>query len=399
MSHAIDARERLASFFWGAFLVCLGLAVFMLPLAPLRKVCALVLLVCIVCGIAVVILRRIAPLDVPSVMLLAFVALLVIPNAANPDFWGFHLAYFGQILVFGCALFWLLRLLPLGDSALFWTFLVPSTAHSVLLLGIGLWRFYCTPHTQFTYINSSGELVSRFYFYDNPNLAAIFATLSLALLLPFCAAQLPRVRALAIVGVAAVGASLFLLGSRAAIAIMVLCAILFLLWNRREKINKRFVLLALACLAALAVGFFVFHIEVFMLKILYGNEPRPTLWLEGLRVYFESGQILFGLGAGAFMDIDFSEILGGEEYRNMWHAHNLFIQILIEYGLFALLSFCAFLFTLLRGAPAPRTARTQAFWLASLSFLLFALVEFDFWERNALFALLLFGALRGRNGT
>ena len=398
MSHAIDTRERLASLLFCAFLTCLGLAVFMLPLAPLRKVCAVVLLVCVICGFAVVILRRIAPLDVPSVMLLAFVVLLVIPNAANPDFWGFHLAYFGQILVFGCALFWLLRLLPLGDCALFWALLVPSSVHSVLLLGIGLWRFYCTPHTQFTYINSSGELVSRFYFYDNPNLAAIFATLSFALLLPFCVARLPRVRALAIVGVAAVGASIFLLASRAAIAIMALCVILFLLWNRREKINKKFVLLALACLVALGAGFFVFHIEVFMLKILYGNEPRPTLWFEGLRAYLESGRLLFGLGAGAFMDIDFSKLLGGEEYRNMWHAHNLFVQILVEYGLFALLSFCAFLFALLRGAPAPHTARAQAFWLAVVSFLCFALVEFNFWQRNALFALLLFGALRGRNG-
>lgn len=399
MSHAIDTRERLASLLFCAFLTCLGLAIFMLPLAPLRKVCAIVLLVCIVCGIAVVILRHIAPFDVPSAMLLAFVALLVIPNAASPDFWGFHLAYFGQILVFGCVLFWLLRLLELSDSALFWAFLVPSSAHSVLLLGIGLWRFYCTPHTQFTYINSSGELVSRFYFYDNPNLAAIFATLSFALLLPFCVAQIPRVRALAILGVAAVGASIFLLASRAAIAIMVLCVILFLFWNRREKINKKFVLLVLACLVLLGAGFFVFHIEVFMLKILYGNEPRPTLWLEGLRTYLDSGRLLFGLGAGAFMDIDFSELLGGEEYRNMWHAHNLFVQILVEYGAFALLSFCAFLFSLLRAAVAPHTARAQAFWLVILSFLLFALVEFNFWQRNALFALLLFGVLRRRDGT
>lgn len=398
MSHAIDTRERLASLLFCAFLACLGLAIFMLPFAPLRKVCALVLLVCVVCGVGVVFLRRIAPFDAPSVALFAFVLLLIAPNVANPDFWGFHLAYLGQILVFGCVLFWLLRILPLGDCALFWTFLVPSSVHSVLLLGIGLWRFCCTPHTQFTYINSSGELVSRFYFYDNPNLAAIFATLSFALLLPFCVARLPRVRILAIVGIAAVGASIFLLASRAAIAIMALCVILFVLWNRRQEINKKFVLLALACLVLLGAGFFVFHIEVFMLKILYGNEPRPTLWLEGLRTYFESGRLLFGLGAGAFMNIDFSELLGGEEYRNMWHAHNLFVQILVEYGALALLCFCVFLFVLLRTAVAPHTERAQAFWLAIVSFLLFALVEFNLWQRNALFALLLFGALRGRNG-
>lgn len=397
MFHAINTRERLATFFWGTFLVLLGLAIFMLPLAPLRKVCAIVLLLCIVCGIAVVLLRKISPLDMPSVVLLAFVLLLIAPNATNPDFWGFHLAYFGQILVFACALFWLLRLLKLGDSALFWTFLLPSSVHSVLLLCIGLWRFYCTPHTQFTYINSSGELVSRFYFYDNPNLAAIFATLSFALLLPFCVARIPHVRLIAAVGVAAVGASIFLLGSRAAIAIMAVCAILFLLWNRKQKISRRFVLLVVSCLALLTAGFFVFHIEVFMLKILYGNEPRPMLWLEGLRAYFQSGQILFGLGAGAFMDIDFTEILGGEEYRNMWHAHNLFVQILVEYGLLALLCLCGFLATLLRSAPAPHTARAQAFWLAALSFLLFSLVEFNLWQRNALFTLLLFGALGRRN--
>lgn len=387
MSHAISKSQHIV---WKAFVVLLGALVFVLPISPQRKLFVALWLVWFVCGLVLLCLHKNVRFDMPTCGLFIFSLCVILPNVSNPDFWGFGHTWWGQFLLLCCGTFFLLRQFVLSDKVLAWALLFPTMTSSLLMLIEGLWKFYFKNPSKFTFIDSSGALVSRFYFYDNPNLAAIFATLSFGLLLAFCKSNQKHMQIIAICGASLVFISIFYLASRMAIAIAFMQFGIFCYWNYQKVWNKKMLFGVICALLAIIILFFIANIEIFMLKILYGNEARPTLWIEGLKAYQNSGQYLFGLGSGGFMNIDFTSLLGE---RRMWHAHNTFLQLLIDHGIAGLLGYILFLSSVLCNAPKEKSPYTQAFWLVVFAHLCFSLVEHTFAQRNALWLVFLFGIL------
>ena len=225
---------------------------------------------------------------------------------------------------------------------------------------------------------------------NNPGLRRVFSSMGnpnnyaeyLILFLPFCVSYaLNRknayIKFIAVCMLAPMFLSLVLTSSRAAYLAAVFSAALFVL-----LVNKRLVPF-LAVAAALAVPFIPASIagRVMTIGTDSSSKYRMMIWEASLKVLRDSWVSGVSLGPRAFSRV--YRIYSNDRALNAMHAHNLFLQIWIENGIFGITAFLAFLFTTLKKllesaftAPKKNKGYLAAALCSLTGFMIFGAVEY-----------------------
>ncbi len=232
----------------------------------------------------------------------------------------------------------------LGSPALVRRCVSALIASSVLVSLIGLYQnFFGTMSSiwldtsVFTAIR--GRVVSTF---DNPNVLGEYLILIFPLILArMMTAERKNERFVYLVAAGLNAACLVFTWSRGAWLGFLVSLVIFFAVSGKKYLTAGIISLPFLCTALyFSMGTSIIHRFTNLGDT--SSNYRFNIWRGVLRMLDEVGLLGIGIGEGAFRLIYPGYALSGIETAP--HSHNLFLQILVETGIFSLIAFLAFLF-------------------------------------------------------
>lgn len=263
-----------------------------------------------------------------------------------------HFSIYFEIVVFS---FYAKR--PLKSIALGWMIAVICT------LGIATWEFSTNQHLPYSkyedvvFLHEAGALISRQYAaatFVNFNTYTVFLCVGIPfiiyLLAPGEKGLLPIFTVL--------GATVVILlnASRGGFLSIVMIAVAFILANSRNKIKMISLLLMIVGLVAVLVIYFTDILYFLSIRASDGNlmesEGRMEIWRDAMKAFGNSYG--FGVGIGS-MKASMHTVTNG-----ILITHNLFIEILLQYGFIFFVVFVVYLYKNLLASIKSKDVKIKA---------------------------------------